>query len=307
MSSYYINTRSTDNIDCSSASRSEHIKHVTERQQTAQTQGAKTYSEQTAKQYKKIYKRRSSKVQQRVDWRRNKLSEYLIRGMSLPEISRVMNIPYKTLYDDQGFLTAQARQDMKNQISNLPFNIRQATDGLNKLVSMLYDIQDLDMMKARGRKTSDHVRVMAISLIKDCMKEKIEILTSQAAVNHALDFIEKTKQQVKQEFAEDMQQVISQDKIESAAINDAIEHNQEIQSYTPADDDISVDRLGNETATTTSEEAEELEEEQQEEEPTTEDDVIEEEDEADMIINTEEEVSDVASAPTNFVEESSSY
>jgi hypothetical protein len=67
-------------------------------------------------------------------------------------------------------------------------------------------------------------------LIKDCIKEKVEILTSQAAVNHALDFIEKTKNQIKQDFHQDMQQVIEQDRAGSAAIEDAIESNPEIQS-----------------------------------------------------------------------------
>jgi hypothetical protein len=269
LSSYYKNTGSTDNINCSSASRSEHIKHVTERQQTAQTQIQDTFRE-TAKQFKKTYKRRSSKVQQRIDWRRNKLSEYLVRGMSLPDISRVMNIPYKTLYEDQCFLTNQARENMKNHIADLPFNIKQATDGLNKLVSMLYDIQDLEVMKAQGRKTSDHVRVIAIGLIKDCMKEKIEILTSQAAVNHALDFVEKAKHQIKEEFNEDIGQVIEQDKVESAAINDVVENNREIQSFGRG-------HANSGPSSTTSNALEEQEQQQQGEEPIIEDDVIEEE------------------------------
>jgi hypothetical protein len=55
--------------------------------------------------------------------------------MSLPEISRIMDIPYKTLYEDQCSLMHQARENMKNHIADLPFNIKQATDGLNKLSS----------------------------------------------------------------------------------------------------------------------------------------------------------------------------
>jgi len=70
---------------------------------------------------------------------------------------------------------------------------------------------------------------MAVSLIKDCMKEKIEILTSQAAVTHALDFGGVTKQQVKEQFKHDMQHFVAQDKVESTAIIDAIENNPEIQ------------------------------------------------------------------------------
>jgi aromatic ring-opening dioxygenase catalytic subunit (LigB family) len=155
--------------------------------------------------------------------------------MSLPEISRVMNISYDTLYKDQCFLMQQARENMKNHIADLPFNIKQATYGLNRLISMLYDIQDLDVIKAQGRdrKTSDHVRVIAIGLIKDCIKEKIDILTSQGAISHALDFIENAKRQIKEEFNEDMQQVIEQDMDDSAAINDVIGNNPEIQSYNP--------------------------------------------------------------------------
>jgi hypothetical protein len=156
--------------------------------------------------------------------------------MSLPEISRVMNIPYDTLYKDQCFLAEQARENMRNHIADLPFNIKLATDGLNKLISMLYNIATPSSSPTSSdignlKKNSDHVRVMAMSLIKDCMKEKIEILTSQAAVTHALDFVEKTKQQVKEQFDQDMQQVIKQDKVESAAVDEAVENNVEIRSY----------------------------------------------------------------------------
>jgi hypothetical protein len=84
---------------------------------------------------------------------------------------------------------------MHNHISDLPFNIKQAMDSLNKLISMLYDIaapsSPLSSDIGDIRKASDHVRVMAMSLIKDCTKEKIEILTSQAAVTHALYFVKK--------------------------------------------------------------------------------------------------------------------
>jgi hypothetical protein len=75
-----------------------------------------------------------------------------------------MNIPYDPLYKDQRFLADQAREKMRNHISDLPLNIKQATDGLNKLISMLYDIatpsspptsSDIGNLK----KNSDHVRV----------------------------------------------------------------------------------------------------------------------------------------------------
>jgi len=250
----------------------------------SQRQRAKTHSEQTGN--KKAYKH-SSKKQQQIERRRNKLSDYLIKGISLPDISRVMNIPYDTLYKDQGFLRDQARENMKNHIADLPFNIKQATDGLNRLISMLYDIQDLDVMKAQGRdgKTTDHVRVMAIGLIKDCIKEKIDILTSQGAINHALDFIEKAKHQIKEEFNENIQHVIEQDNAESDAINDAIENNPKIQSY----DHIDLTTCGPSSTISISRSISEQEEQQQEGEASITDDDVVEEEEADTIINSEED------------------
>jgi hypothetical protein len=81
-------------------------------------------------------------------------------GMSLPEISRIMNITYDTLYKDQRFLAEQARKDMKNHIADLPFNIKQATDGFNKLIITFYHIADGTPQPDRsGRISSDHVRV----------------------------------------------------------------------------------------------------------------------------------------------------
>jgi hypothetical protein len=140
-------------------------------------------------------------------------SEYLVMGKSLTESSSIMGISYHTLYEDQQFLKEQARETMRSHIADLPLNIKQATDGLNKLISMLYNIaapsSSISSDISRDlKKNSDHVRVMAMSLIKDCVKERIEILTSQAAVTHALDFVEKTKQQIKGQFNQDMQQAV---------------------------------------------------------------------------------------------------
>jgi hypothetical protein len=194
-----------------------------------------------------------------IEWCRSKIQELLVKGNNHYEIASVLQVSRPTITRDVEYLRQQAKENMKNHIADLPFNIKQATDGLNKLISMLYDIQDLDIMKEQGRQASDHVRVMAIGLIKDCIKEKIEILTSQGAVNHALDFVEKTKQQIKEQFNEDIQQVIEQEKVQSAAINDAVKNNPEIGSYT------ATESAGASMSAANANSSEELEEEDAEE------------------------------------------
>jgi hypothetical protein len=194
-----------------------------------------------------------------IEWRRSKVQELLVKGNNHYEIATVLQVSRPTITRDIEYLRQQAKENMKNYIADLPFNIKQATDGLDKLISMLYDIQDLDVMKSQGRETSDHVRVLAIGLIKDCIKEKIEILTSQGAVNHALDFVEKTKQQIKEQFNEDIQQVIEQEKVQSAAISDVVKNNLEIESYS------ATESAGESMSAANANSSEELEEEDTEE------------------------------------------
>lgn len=213
--------------------RRRHIEYITD-PDTGEIR-PKTRLEQTG--FKKPYKLEDTKRRQ-INWRRMKLADYTSMGKSLNEVSRILNIPYDTLYKDQIYLKIQAEEQIKNHINDLPYQIKTATDGLNKLISMLYDVQDLDMIKAQNRRTSDHVRVLAMSLMKECIKEKTAILTSSQAISHALDFVQKAKQQIKEEFNYDIQNVIKQDKKESEAINDAIAHNPELKSYIDKDDDV---------------------------------------------------------------------
>lgn len=163
-----------------------------------------------------------SKTQQRIVWRRNKLSEYLVKGVSVQEASNLLNIPYKTLWDDMSVLKEEAKENMRNHVIELPWHIKQACDGLNQVIKILYEIQDLD--NAITRRTSDNVRVLALSQIREAIKLKLEVLTSQGAVEDALQFIESTKQLriVKDKFNQDMKEVREQDQNESLPIMDAL-------------------------------------------------------------------------------------
>lgn len=166
--------------------------------------------------------RKLSKTQSTILWRRNKLSEYLVKGVSVQEASNIMKIPYKTLWDDMSVLKQEAKENMQNHVTELPWHIKQACDGLNQVIKILYQIQDLD--NAIQRRTSDNVRVLALSQIREAIKLKLEVLTSQGAVEDALQFIESTKQLkiVKDQYNHDMQQVREQDKEESLPIIDAL-------------------------------------------------------------------------------------
>lgn len=166
-----------------------------------------------------------SKTQQRIVWRRNKIQEYLIKGLNLHEIADQMQISYKVIWDDYDIMRKEARENMqRNHIPDLPIQIKLACDSLNQVIKILYEIQDLELMGLQNRHPSDNVRVLALSQIREAIKLKLEILTSQSAVEDALKFVESTKQLkiVKDKFSQDMKEIRELDKEESLPIMDAL-------------------------------------------------------------------------------------
>jgi hypothetical protein len=202
-----------------------------------------------------------SKAQQRLQWRRNSLMSHLVRGLNLNEISNLMHIPYRTLYDDYQVLQKEARENIENGVlvKNLPFEIQKAVDGLNDVVKILYGIQDLNTMHAENRRTADHTRVLALNSIAACIEKKLEILTSQGAIEAAMRFVDSTqKSQMVRDYKSEVDRIAAQDKQESFAIMDAVT-NEEVNAVTINNSSVDYNNSNNTVATVDS--SSELEEE----------------------------------------------
>ena len=100
------------------------------------------------------------------------------------------------MYDDYQVLQKEARENIENGVlvKNLPFEIQKAIDGLNDVVKILYEIQDLNTMRAENRRTPDHTRVLALNSIAACIEKKLDILTSQGAIESAMKFVDSTQE-----------------------------------------------------------------------------------------------------------------
>ena len=169
-----------------------------------------------------IKHRKLSKTKQRLLWRRSKVAEYLSRGTNLMDVSRIMKIPYQTLYQDLSFMRQEAKDQIDSYISHLPFEVRIAVDGLNKILYNLYAIQDMDVAKIEGRHVSDTSRIQALSTMKDVIKMKMDILTNTTTLSQALEFIEDRRSEIKK-YQGDIGKIASEDRENTVAINDAIE------------------------------------------------------------------------------------
>jgi hypothetical protein len=177
-----------------------------------------------ARKRRTIKHRKLSKTKQRLLWRRSKVAEYLSCGTNLMDISRIMKIPYQTLYQDLTFMRQEAKDKIDSYISHLPFEVRIAVDGLNKILHNLYAIQDIGVAKMEGRHVSETSRIQALSTMKDVIKMKMDILTNTTTLSQALEFIEDRKSEIRK-YHENIGKIASEDRENTATINEAIEQN----------------------------------------------------------------------------------
>lgn len=175
-----------------------------------------------ARNRRTIKYRKLSKTKQRLLWRRSKVAEYLSRGTNLMDVSHIMKIPYQTLYQDLSFMRQEAKDQIDSYISHLPFEVRIAVDGLNKILYNLYAIQDMGVAKIEGRHVSDTSRIQALSTMKDVIKMKMDILTNTTTLSQSLEFIEDRKSEIKK-YHKNIGKIASEDRENTAAINEAIE------------------------------------------------------------------------------------
>lgn len=64
-----------------------------------------------------------------------------------------------------------------------------------------------------------------MSLIKDCLREKMELLTDSSVINESLKFIDSTHTEIERKFKQDMQNVKTNDQRASQPIYDAVGSN----------------------------------------------------------------------------------
>lgn len=164
-----------------------------------------------ARERRTIIHRKLSKAKQRIEWRRSKVVEMLARGVQLSDIARALAIPYPTLYKDVTYMRDEGKEKIDQYIGHLPFEVRVAVSSLNKILYNLYNIQSLEAAKIEGRHVTDTNRIQALSVMKDVVKMKIDILTNTATLKEALSFIEDKRAEI-QKYRSEIDRIAIEDK-----------------------------------------------------------------------------------------------
>jgi predicted transcriptional regulator len=111
----------------------------------------------------------SSKYQNQIAWRRNKVKELITRGYTQFEISRELHMSQPTVSRDIHFLEKELSKSRKNYGQRLFSTYESTVLGYDEMIKKLWSIID-------SKNTEDKERIKAITLIAQYYRERMELI-----------------------------------------------------------------------------------------------------------------------------------
>lgn len=114
-----------------------------------------------------------SKYRNQMAWRRNKVKELLARGYAQHEIANTLHISQPTISRDIHYIQKEIRKFTENYGEHLFEVYRRNLLGLDEMIKKLWTIID-------SAKTDSKEKIKAITLVRQCYKERFELVRSEA-------------------------------------------------------------------------------------------------------------------------------
>jgi hypothetical protein len=132
----------------------------------------------------------STKVEQRLQWRRDKVRELSVKGHNQRQIASILKIGLASVNEDLQYLRQQAKQNITRYINEyLPGEYANCLDGLNNILTEAWQ------MSLNGEKRE---RMQALSLAKECYAMKLDLLSSATVIDRAVKFVDRNSSLIHQ-------------------------------------------------------------------------------------------------------------
>jgi NADH/NAD ratio-sensing transcriptional regulator Rex len=127
----------------------------------------------------------STKTQ--VKWRRDKVFELVSKGYNQSEIASILKISESTISRDMSYFREQVKYNIAKYMDDkLPFEFEKCLIGLNSVYKRAWNIVESSTVDER-------TQIQALSLAKECITNKIDLLTNARVVDDAIKFVEQVK------------------------------------------------------------------------------------------------------------------
>jgi hypothetical protein len=119
-----------------------------------------------------------------LEWRRAKVQELLVKGKSQSQIAIELQVDKSIISKDVSYLRLQAKGNIRKYVDEtLPHEYEKCLDSIRLVLERAWAMVDSDNTSERDKKE-------ALSLINECNRMKLELLTNSAVVHEAIKFIE---------------------------------------------------------------------------------------------------------------------
>jgi hypothetical protein len=129
-------------------------------------------------------------TQKQVKWRRERVFDLSSKGLLQAQISELLQVPEYIISKDMKYLRVQSQQNIQHYLDHqLPLEFDKALHSLNYILAHAFAIAE---------KTEGRDKLAALSLAKDTLAMKLDVLSSTQAVERAYAFVTSYKQQYEQ-------------------------------------------------------------------------------------------------------------
>ena len=133
-------------------------------------------------------------TQEQIDWRRDQVIKHAAKGLSITEISKILQVDISTISRDVKHLKEQAKQNIRNYLDEvIPHEFEKALRAIEEVQKQAWIIS--------SSTEDEKLKLQALTLAKDATVQKVDLLTNADAIDSAVSFVKSAQKQLDPKIA----------------------------------------------------------------------------------------------------------
>ena len=125
----------------------------------------------------------------KIEWRRSKVRELLVKGFNHYEIANILHIPRPAITKDIQYLRQQDRENLQIHIQErLPQEYENCMAGINRVLQLTWEIAE--------KPTDDKTKLQAFAQLNEGYKFKMDLTTNGVVITDAIKYVTQKQEQI---------------------------------------------------------------------------------------------------------------
>ncbi|MDQ6865676.1 MAG: LuxR C-terminal-related transcriptional regulator [Thermoproteota archaeon] len=130
------------------------------------------------------------KKQDSIDWRRSMVLQLTSQGCTQREIAQTLQVSNGTVNSDLSHLRKAAKENIRSYIDEkIPWEYEKCLTTLEAINKKAWEISEST--------ENTREKLHALSLAKECVTTKLDLITNSTIIGEAISFIERSKDRLK--------------------------------------------------------------------------------------------------------------